>query len=336
MESDNNGAKMDDSICNNREVDKSEESSQRQNTSSDNTAHAVKLKNILDHVQNCPAIFKNQQLGDPELSVEDKRSLAEDLLQKSPSGFLMRFGRFFNECHFDYFLSLDDPEVREHARQLKITYCQGNKRLQQRNRRYEALLRLEAEGSYFSEVEMEKRDPLLYHHLVGQYLTEKEKIVKNRQSKSNIIPTFSNFLIDKMERDEVTALRNSQLEAENECDYVTSEEENSKDKVDKGAMSRWGDDWIDAENAVKEKKKHKKKRKVHLSSKEKVLLVEEFKSLMYSKFLNGLEPDFNYEEVDSNSDYDPMNIKSQDEEDKYFDEESCSSNVCTDTGVEDY
>ncbi|KAL0268637.1 UNVERIFIED_CONTAM: hypothetical protein PYX00_010495 [Menopon gallinae] len=248
--------------------------------------------------------------------MEDKRSLAEDLLQKSPSGFLMRFGRFLNECHLDYFSSSDDPEVREHARQLKITYCHGNKRLQQRNRRYEALLRLEAEGTYFSEAEMEKREPLLYHQLVGQYLTEKEKLVKNRQSKSNVIPTFSNFLIDKMERDEVTALRNSQLEAENE--------------------SRWGDDWIDAEKAVKEKKKHKRKKKVHLSAKEKVLLVEEFKSLMYSKFLNGLEPDFNYEEVDSNSDYDSMNIKSQDEEDKYFDEESCSSNVCTDTGVEDY
>lgn len=47
--------------------------------------------------------------------------------------------------------------------------------VQIKNRRFEALKKLITEGSYFSEEEMRKRNPLLYEQLIGQFLTEEEK-----------------------------------------------------------------------------------------------------------------------------------------------------------------
>lgn len=42
------------------------------------------------------------------------------------------------------------------------------------------------EGSYFSESEMKSRNPLLYEHLIGQYLTPEEREDMDRVDTSNI------------------------------------------------------------------------------------------------------------------------------------------------------
>lgn len=42
------------------------------------------------------------------------------------------------------------------------------------------------EGSYFRDTEMKTRNPLLFEHLVGQYLTPEEKEVSDRVDTSNI------------------------------------------------------------------------------------------------------------------------------------------------------
>lgn len=55
-----------------------------------------------------------------------------------------------------------------------------------RNRRFEAMNELIKEGSYFSDTEMKTRNPLLFEHLVGQYLTPEEKEVSDRVDTSNI------------------------------------------------------------------------------------------------------------------------------------------------------
>lgn len=55
------------------------------------------------------------------------------------------------------------------------------------------------EDSYFSEIEMMKRNPLLYEQLVGQYLTEEEKRERDKfEMKDNT--TFVKILMEGIER----------------------------------------------------------------------------------------------------------------------------------------
>ncbi|NWQ72679.1 CCD97 protein, partial [Neopipo cinnamomea] len=54
------------------------------------------------------------------------------------------------------------------------------------------------------------------------------------------------------------------------------------------------------------------------------MLRREFATRMYQRFLDGLEPDFDYSQVDENPDLDNLDIVARDEEEKYFDEEEPS------------
>ena len=42
---------------------------------------------------------------------------------------------------------------------------------------------------------------------------------------------------------------------------------------------------------------------------------------MQDRFIRGEDTDFDYNTVDTNADYDDLNLKERDEQDKYFDEE---------------
>merc|ERR1712168_287289 len=54
---------------------------------------------------------------------------------------------------------------------------------------------------------------------------------------------------------------------------------------------------------------------------EKSVLKQEFTNIMYESFLSGKDQDFDYRSVDGCSEYDAINIISQDKEDAYFDDE---------------
>lgn len=77
------------------------------------------------------AHFKSQQKGDPELSQESKRAIAEDLLDRSPASFLQRFGQFLQERHLTYFLGeasllqTEAYEIKFHLKELERFYCKA-------------------------------------------------------------------------------------------------------------------------------------------------------------------------------------------------------------------
>lgn len=55
------------------------------------------------------------------------------------------------------------------------------------------------------------------------------------------------------------------------------------------------------------------------------MLKEEFKHLMQERFIEGEEKDyFDYSMVDTNEEYDDLQVRGQDEEDAYFDQEEPS------------
>lgn len=85
---------------------------------------------ILDHISaNTEAHFKSQQIGEPELTVTEKRSIAENLLNKSASLFLSRFGQYLTYEHFEFFKNCPEEDqyvVSHYLKQHEKKYSREN------------------------------------------------------------------------------------------------------------------------------------------------------------------------------------------------------------------
>lgn len=290
---------------------------------------------LLDHISlSKVAHFKSQQLGEPDLSREQKREIAESILNRSYSLFLSRFGTHLLERHLEYFVESSTEEryeVEYYLKTLRKNHCKPVSKVQIKNRRFEALKKLITEGSYFSEEEMRKRNPLLYEHLIGQFLTEEEKHDREYDYTEK---TFVNILMEQIDRDQEAKLKHKQQEAEDdqmeEEDSSSGEEGEDDDKhsehssgseEEKHNSKMWGE-YMDSKAKQKEKSVKEGQNAVNITDTEKRLLMEEFQSNMFISFLQGKDKHFDYSEIDNNSEYDDLEVVGQDEEDKYFGEES--------------
>lgn len=264
-------------------------------------------KELLNHLTKSKAIFKSQQKDEPELTLDEKHTIAAKLLEKSHCLFLSKFGHHLKEEHLEYFIKNEDYEMAYHINRLRRYFNNSMRHIDVRNRRYEALKALIEKGEYFSECEMMKRNPLLYEHLVGQYLTEEEK--KARDSINTRDANYVDILMETIERDKLREHLKSQ-QKEEDCvreendsddddnndsnedgeDSVTSETDN------KQAHYHWGDDLnntIDNDDKDRDKKLHNKVQ--HKISKEEIQLFrQEFLTNMYQSFLDGNDSDFDY------------------------------------------
>lgn len=76
-----------------------------------------KLKDdLLNHLSlNNIAFIKYQQRDEEELNINQRKIIAENLLRKSFTMFLNRFGKYLETDHFNYFdgLSFDDKDKEE-------------------------------------------------------------------------------------------------------------------------------------------------------------------------------------------------------------------------------
>lgn len=120
-----------------------------------------------------------------------------------------------------------------------------------------------------------------------------------------------------------------------------SDEENSVDRVDK--ITQWGeyDEGQSCSNKKKNKTKishrqKKKKASPSITATEKRLLKDEFYSVMFENFIEGNDKDFDYSLVDNNSEYDNMEIKNLDLEEKYFDSESPEEQGILQENIDDH
>lgn len=253
---------------------------------------------LLDHVANSKAIFKSQQKGEPELTFEEKRAIAGKLLERSHCLFLSKFGHYLKMEHLEYFSKSQDYETVYHVNRLRRYFNNSTRRIDVRNRRYEALRMLIEKGDYFSECEMMKRNPLLYEHLVGQYLTEEER--KARDSLDTRSANYVDILMETIERDKLQSRLISQqkeedeVREENDSDDDDDDENRidivSKTNCDKQDRHHWGEDLRD-----KDKDKKLQSSKIHkISNQEIKLLRQEFVTNMYQSFLDGNDKDFDY------------------------------------------
>lgn len=283
---------------------------------------------ILNHVANSKAIFKSQQKGEPELTYEEKHAIAEKLLKKSHCLFLSKFGHYLKVEHLEYFSKNKDYEMVYHINRLQRYFNNSTRRIDVRNKRYEALKTLIEKGEYFSECEMMKRNPLLYEHLVGQYLTEEEK--KARDIIDTRSANYVDILMETIERNKLQQHLESQQKEEDEVREENSSDDENDDEDDDSTdstvakinlnkqISHWGGNL----NKTIDKYKAKKLQSNKISNQEIQLLRQEFVTNMYQSFLDGKDRDFDYSTVDDNEAYDNIELRTQDEEEKYFDSEA--------------
>lgn len=298
--------------------------------------------------QNTKIIFKSQQRNEPELETADKLKLALDVYQRNPQTFLIRFGCHLNEEHLQNFARLSIADSDEEMHLMVKEYLSKLKTRQRdvKNRRYAALQQLIKEGEYFSELEMMKRQPELYQELVGQYLSSKE--IKQRDSYDVRNTTFSGILMHNLEQQQLEEIMvkaekqvkntSSTTSVRVEVEEVDEEEEKAVlDSLEKevteipiNCRQQWGN--FDNEqiacstskvaikkSPIKKKPKPETVEKL-ITADERELLRQEFISQMHEHFLTGKDEDFDYANVDDNTQYDDLNLINQDKEDKYFEE----------------
>ncbi|KAL7635222.1 UNVERIFIED_CONTAM: hypothetical protein RMT77_014209 [Armadillidium vulgare] len=256
---------------------------------------------IIDHIaKRTDIVVKSQQRHEPDLSYEERKTITDDILDKSPSQFLYRFGKHLKREHFLYFNSFsENEEVNFYLEEAQKQLNESTQRLKMRNRRFGALKKMESSGSsYFKDEEMRKRDPLLFHELVDKNMTEEERQQSIREAPSSPLNTFSELLFEQIERNKINARRREQENAEEDCyEEVEEEDEESEDEVEE------------------------KKEEEPLDERQKFLLRDEFRTTLFARFVSGKEKDFDYSAVDDQEENDLLDWETQDLEEKYFDEE---------------
>ena len=166
---------------------------------------------ILDGVAKSDAHFRHQQRGEPDLTFDEKREIAAELLDRKPAIFLSRFGKHISSEDLAYFEPLKDDYVIDfHLKEIEKLHNNKKNRTVIRNRRYEAMKKLMEGGDYFSDDTMKHRDPLLYEQMVGQHLTEDE--VAAQIDKSDL--TFSSILLSHIQMQYDNVLYNRQRDVE--------------------------------------------------------------------------------------------------------------------------
>lgn len=271
---------------------------------------------FLIHNENVP--FKSQQIGEDRLKKEEKRTIAFNSFQKSPSSFLEKYGRYLKLEHLAYFENCKQEqnqyELNYHIANLKLHLNDNKNKAIVKNRRFEALSRMLEEGSYFSETEMMHRNPLLYEQLVGQYMSENEKIARDDIDLDKI--TLLNVLLEGIDRKNVKSLRDKQKSSE----VMESKNDDPRIKEKTKKPPKWGE--FDDHSESSQENDDMEEEVTPISAPERELLREEFVQEMYRSFLAGEDEDFDYKTIDENSDYDCIVVRGRDEEENYFDSES--------------
>ncbi|KAM6965941.1 coiled-coil domain-containing protein 97 [Tautogolabrus adspersus] len=269
-------------------------------------AESVSVDAMLEAIAKSASPVKSQQIGDAELTQQERRDELLQQYKSRPLVFLERYHAYLKPqdlCAFAHVCS--DDRVQHYSKVIQRRAAACTNRTRVRNQRYAALRALQREGQYFSEEQMRMREPLLYEQYIGQYLTDEEVLERSQeamQDDAQGAPAggaggLAHLLLNSYQE----RLIQNRLQEEQEREDGAQEEEDEEGEECPPQQKGW-----------------------EPSPEEKALLREEFISQMHQHFLDGKDRDFNYSEVDENPDYDNLDIVSRDAEDKYFDEDDDS------------
>ncbi|CAH4037723.1 unnamed protein product [Pieris brassicae] len=277
------------------------------------------IYDIIDYLVRCAKVsFKNSHVNEKDIRSVEKTNYAYTVFIKSPTDFLVQYGKFLCPNHIKYFEDMDmyetDEDFKHCVSHLKFYHSEESRNKRVRNRRYKALQNLQDTTDYFSEKQMMFRNPLLYEQLIGQFLTDEEIQIRDSADNDNL--TLLSLILDTVDRNQMRETKNVQMIQE---DDETSSSTTQKTSTQSCSQNKkWGDfDIPDTRAEITREVRHQ----TMIDANERNLLREEFLQEMYSSFIEGRDIDFDYNSVDSNDDYDDLKQISQDAEDKYFDSE---------------
>ena len=288
------------------------------------------LKRLVERVALSDAVVCSQQRGDPELSVEQRYEHIKSLFYKNRSSFLSRFGSFLLEEDLVCF-DKDNFEEKFYLNSIRKNFNPQYARRVVRNRRNECMRQLIEDGEYFDHRAMSMRDPLLYEHYIGQYMTEEERQAMELEEEPGQC-ALSAMIMFQMQQERRSRLLAKQREHEHEEEIIHGMDKlvlpghakqhqpqpphevvSETDDDAEISQATWGE--------VVEDKPAKSKVNAGLGSEERLLLYQEFVSLMQQSFLDGKDKDFDYSSVDNNAEYDNLETRRHDEEEQYFEAE---------------
>ena len=238
------------------------------------------------------AFFRSQQRDEPDLSIEQKIQIAKETLDQNPGLFLYRYGKHLNSNQLKTFerWTSNDYEVAYHLKNLQNS--RNSKAKKTKNRRFKAAQQMiQQNDDYFSEMEMKSRDPLLYERMIGQYMTQEEKYEQDRDNRSNC--SLTKIILDHMDLNRERELKRLQEAAEPEIDEEVEGVSNER--------SANPDDEITDE--------------------EREVLKDDFRQAMIQSFVDGKDVNFDYKNIDENSEFDDNELMERDAEDEYFDKD---------------
>ncbi|CAG8665068.1 12443_t:CDS:2, partial [Racocetra persica] len=220
------------------------------------------------------------------------------------------------------------------------------------NRRYRYLITKLDDTSYFSDEAMERREPLLYEDYVGQYTSQEERyppFADNVDLVDRILYDIDqNYIHDRLEHER--RIRNEQFEEEDDdfeelslgIDNDTKiVKDIDKPSVQNGNYMNTGNDQSSAAMMIDSSPRNDSisinetndmegqqnstrasvDQRMQISDEEREQLRADLVDIMRERFFAGNDPDFDYDAVDFNEEYDDLNVEEQEIHDKYFDNE---------------
>ncbi|KAI4884015.1 hypothetical protein NFI96_019526 [Prochilodus magdalenae] len=267
---------------------------------------------------------KSQQLGEPDLTVEEKKEVLMEQYKAKPLVFLERYHAHMRPEHLEAFSHLSsDCRAQYYCTEVKKRASSSTNRTRVRNHRYAALRALQREGQYFSEEQMRFRQPLLYEQYIGQYLSEEEILQRSVEAMQKGPGGLADLLIDSYQEKQLQ----NRLQDEQDKEQCAEQEEEEDEEEGDGKIFTSKNMSFEFFTAVFEdsdfmwENDGSRQAEWEPTPEEKAMLREEFLSQMHQRFLDGKDKDFNYSEVDENPDYDNLDIVSHDAEERYFDED---------------
>ena len=191
------------------------------------------VNNMVAHIAQSGGFVKSQQKDEEDISLDEKCQIILDIWHRNPVVFLERYHRWLCPEHLDCFASMSDQyEVTFYLREVRKRLDVARSAVGVRNRRYEAIKKLEKEGKYFSDKEMKARDPLMFEQLIGQYQTAEEREAAKKEDKDGdeTEQKFSDILTTFIDEQEVKEFYGRQKDLED--DMMEEEDEDSEEESD--------------------------------------------------------------------------------------------------------
>lgn len=277
-----------------------------------------------------PLKFNGTDFVETKLSEEEQTVQLQKLLSGSLHVFLERYGAMLEASDLDALSSAPAAETAEakiwleRLRREPPSATQLQKRARRRRWSWAKREMVLASG-FFSEDAMKRREPKLFHEIVGRHLEGTTKLSEPMKG------SLSSYLMQRLDQECDAADRSAASTSKppvdaaanaSNADAGASEVPAKRARIEKEGESNGPAEGTDAADAANDSDNASDDIVGAEVSGDGVDITEQralFLKHMRNRFVNGAESDFNFADIDADSDLDDLAELGQDAEEKYFD-----------------